>query len=79
MALVILDAPEVGRREALRRTISDFPWLPLVPAALVLGASLTALALALRANRRMTVMEDARAGEAAHEALHRQSLETIGP
>lgn len=79
MALVIMDAPEIGRREALRRTVSRLPWLPLVPAALVLGASLTALALALRANRRMTVMEDALAGDAAHEALHRQSLETISP
>lgn len=79
MALVILDAPEIGRRDALRRTISRLPWLPLVPAALVLGASLTALALALRANRRVAVLEDARAGETAHEALHRQSLEAISP
>lgn len=69
----------VSRLELLRRTVPLFPWIPLVPAALLIGTSLTALALAIRANRRAIALEGALERDARHEALHRQPLETLGP
>lgn len=74
---VPLPETPAARIELLRRTVPLFPWIPLVPAALLLGTSLTAIVLAVRANRRAAALEEHH--HAAHREHLEQPLETISP
>lgn len=77
-ALPLPETP-AARLALLRQTVPFFPWIPLVPAALVLGTAVAALALAVRANRRAERLEGCLLRDEAHEALHQQPLEPISP
>ncbi|HEY9857794.1 MAG TPA: hypothetical protein V6D05_18760 [Stenomitos sp.] len=77
-AIPLPDTP-ADRLELARRVVPFFPWIPLVPAALLLGTSLTALALALRASRRVQELAPVPEPASSHERLHQQPLETFGP
>lgn len=76
---VPLPETPAARLVLMRQAVPLFPWIPLVPAALVIGASIAALTLAARANRRVKALEAELCEDEAHESLHQQPLETISP
>lgn len=64
--------------ELLRRNVPLLAWVPVASAALLVGSTV-ALALAIRANRRVTALERDLLIDEEHEALHMQALEGISP
>lgn len=76
---VPLPETPAARFALMKATVPMFPWIPLVPAALVIGTSLAALTVAVRASRRVKALEAELFEEETHEALHQQPLETISP